>query len=93
MSEIRLETKQSQKLSQGMQTAIHLLSLDLAGLSDYMLKAVAERHPIASSSLTPHNNPYLPVLITVTCADGSMRLLFTALMAPAISTPSPLSLR
>lgn len=42
MPENRLEIQQTQKLSQSLQTAIHLLSLDLDGLSDYMLKAVQE---------------------------------------------------
>lgn len=42
MPDTRLEMRQSQKLSQSMQTAIRLLSLDLDGLSDYMLKAVQE---------------------------------------------------
>ena len=42
MTENRLEVQQTQKLSQSLQTAIHLLSLDLDGLSDYMLKAVQE---------------------------------------------------
>ena len=42
MTEVRLDTRQTQKLSQSMQTAIHLLSLDLDGLSAYMLKAVQE---------------------------------------------------
>ncbi len=42
MTENRLEVTQTQKLSQGLQTAIHLLSLDLDGLSDYMQKAVQE---------------------------------------------------
>ena len=42
MAETRLETVQSQKLSQDMQAALHLLSMDLIELSDYMLKAVQE---------------------------------------------------
>ena len=42
MTENRLEMQQSQKLSQSLQTVIRLLSLDLDGLSDYMLKAVQE---------------------------------------------------
>ena len=42
MTENRLEVQQSQKLSQGLQTVIHLLSLDLDGLSEYMLRAVQE---------------------------------------------------
>lgn len=42
MTENRLEVSQSQKLSQNLQTAIHLLSLDLDGLSDHMLKAFQE---------------------------------------------------
>ena len=42
MTENRLEVQQTQKLSQGLQTVIHLLSLDLDGLSEYMLKAVQE---------------------------------------------------
>lgn len=40
--ENRLETRQTQKLSQSLQTAIHLLSLDLDSLSEYMLRAVQE---------------------------------------------------
>ena len=42
MTENRLEVQQTQKLSQGLQTVIHLLSLDLDGLSEYMLRAVQE---------------------------------------------------
>ena len=42
MPEIRLEMQQTQKLSQSMQTVIHLLSLDLASLSEYMVKAIGE---------------------------------------------------
>ena len=42
MTENRLEVRQTQKLSQGLQTVIHLLSLDLDGLSEYMLRAVQE---------------------------------------------------
>ena len=42
MTENKLEVQQSQKLSQSLQTAIHLLSLDLDGLSEYMLRAVQE---------------------------------------------------
>ena len=42
MTETRLEVQQSQKLSQSLQTAIHLLSLDLEGLSDYLLKTIQE---------------------------------------------------
>ena len=42
MTEIRLEVQQTQKLSQGLQTIIHLLSLDLNELSEYMFKAVQE---------------------------------------------------
>lgn len=42
MTENRLEVQQTQKLSQSLQTAIHLLSLDLDGLSDYMQKAIQE---------------------------------------------------
>ena len=42
MTENRLEVQQSQKLSQGLQTVIHLLSLDLDDLSEYMLNAVQE---------------------------------------------------
>ncbi len=42
MIENRLEIQQSQKLSQGLQTVIHLLTLDLDGLSAYMLQAVQE---------------------------------------------------
>lgn len=40
--ENRLEVKQVQKLSQNLQTAIHLLSLDLDGLSAEIQKAVQE---------------------------------------------------
>ena len=40
--ENRLEVQQTQRLSQNMQTAIHLLSLDLDGLSEYMQQAVQE---------------------------------------------------
>lgn len=42
MEETRLEMRQTQKLSQNMRTVIHLLSLDLEGLSEYMVKAVGE---------------------------------------------------
>ena len=42
MSEQRLEAVQSQKLSQSVQTAISLLSLDLYGVSDYLLKSIQE---------------------------------------------------
>ena len=42
MAENRLELRQTQKLSQGLQTAIHLLSLDLDGLSDALQKAVQD---------------------------------------------------
>ena len=42
MAENRLEVQQTQRLSQGLQIAIHLLSLDLDGLSEYMLQAVQE---------------------------------------------------
>lgn len=42
MTENRLEVQQTQKLSQSLQTVITLLSLDLDGLSDSMLKAVQE---------------------------------------------------
>lgn len=42
MSGNRLEIQQTQKLSQSLQTAIHLLSLDLDGLSEFMLKAFQE---------------------------------------------------
>lgn len=42
MTENRLEVQQTQKLSQSLQTAIHLLSLDLDDLSQYMLRAVQE---------------------------------------------------
>lgn len=42
MTDTRLEVQQSQKLSQSMQVAVHLLSLDLEGLSDHMLKAIQE---------------------------------------------------
>ena len=42
VAETRLETVQSQKLSQDMQTALHLLSMDLIELSEYLLRAVQE---------------------------------------------------
>ncbi len=44
MTENRLEVQQSQsqKLSQSLQTVIHLLSLDLDGLSDFMQNAIQE---------------------------------------------------
>ena len=42
MTENRLEVQQSQKLSQSLQTVIHLLSLDLDGLSEYMLRQIQE---------------------------------------------------
>ena len=42
MTENRLEVQQTQKLSQGLQTTLRLLSLDLDGLSEYMLRAVQE---------------------------------------------------
>ena len=42
VTENRLEVQQTQKMSQSLQTAIRLLSLDLDGLSDYLLKAVQE---------------------------------------------------
>ena len=38
----RLEVQQTQKLSQNLQTAIHLLTLDLDGLSDYVSQAIQE---------------------------------------------------
>lgn len=42
MVENRLEVQQTQKLSMGLQMVIHLLSLDLDGLREYMLNAVQE---------------------------------------------------
>ena len=42
MAENRLEMQQSQRLSQGLQTAIHLLSLDLTGLAGELQRAVQE---------------------------------------------------
>lgn len=42
MTNMRLETQQTQKLSQGLQTAIRLLSMDLDGLSEEIQKAVFE---------------------------------------------------
>ncbi len=42
MPETRLELRQTQKLSQSLQTVIRLLSLDLDGLSDYMIKAITD---------------------------------------------------
>ena len=42
MTENRLEVRQTQKLSQSLQTAIHLLSLDLDELSSEMQKAIQE---------------------------------------------------
>lgn len=42
MAENRLEMQQSQRLSQGLQTAIHLLSLDLTGLAAELQRAVQE---------------------------------------------------
>ncbi len=42
VAETRLEAVQSQKLSQDMQTALHLLSMDLIELSEYLLRAVQE---------------------------------------------------
>ncbi len=42
MPETRLELRQTLKLSQSLQTVIHLLSMDLDGLSDYMLKAMTD---------------------------------------------------
>ena len=42
MTENRLEVRQTQKLSQSMQTAIHLLSLDLDELSSEMQQAIQE---------------------------------------------------
>lgn len=42
MTEHRLEMQQTQKLSQSLQTAIHLLSLDLDGLSAEMQKTIQE---------------------------------------------------
>lgn len=42
MAENRLEVRQTQRLSQGLQTVIHLLSLDLDGLSAYMQQAVQQ---------------------------------------------------
>ena len=42
MTEARLDVRQTQKLSQSLATAVHLLSLDLDGLSEYMLKAIQE---------------------------------------------------
>lgn len=42
MPQTRLEVQQTQKLSQSMQTAVHLLSMDLDGLAEYMRKALGE---------------------------------------------------
>jgi DNA-directed RNA polymerase specialized sigma54-like protein len=42
VTENRLEVQQTQKLSQSLQTVIHLLSLDLDDLSGEMQKAVQE---------------------------------------------------
>lgn len=42
VTETRLEARQTQKLSESLATAVHLLTLDLDGLSDYMLKAIQE---------------------------------------------------
>lgn len=42
MPQTRLEVQQTQKLSQSMQTALHMLSMDLDDLSAYMQKAVQE---------------------------------------------------
>ncbi len=42
VSETRLEMQQTQKLSQSMQMVIHLLSLDLNSLSEFMIKATGE---------------------------------------------------
>ena len=42
VAETRLEAVQTQRLSQDMQTALQLLSMDLMDLSGYMLKAVQE---------------------------------------------------
>lgn len=42
MSEPRLEIRQSQRLSQGVQTAIHLLSMDLDDLTGELSRAIAE---------------------------------------------------
>lgn len=42
MPETRLELQQQQKLSQSMQTVIHLISMDLDDLSEHLQKAVEE---------------------------------------------------
>ena len=42
MTQARLEVQQTQKLSQSMQTALHLLSCDLAELSEYMARQIQE---------------------------------------------------
>lgn len=55
MADTRLAVQQSLKLSQNLQTAIHLLSLDLDGLSDYMQKAVQENP--ALEYLPPRKSP------------------------------------
>ncbi len=42
MTQAKLEVQQTQKLSQSMQTALHLLSCDLPELSEYMVRQIQE---------------------------------------------------
>lgn len=42
MTQTKLEVQQTQKLSQSMQTALHLLSCDLTELSEYMVRQIQE---------------------------------------------------
>ena len=48
MPQTRLEVQQTQKMSQNIQTVIHMLSMDLDGLSEYMHKAVQENPALES---------------------------------------------
>lgn len=68
MVQNRLELQQTQKLSQGLQTAIHLLSLDLDGLSDYMQKLIQENP--ALEYLPPQRSPQDYALLVKTQYRG-----------------------
>jgi len=71
MTETRLDVQQTQKLSQGLQTIIHLLSLDLEGLSAYMLKAVQENP--ALEYVPPRKSPQDYAMQVRTRYSGSQR--------------------
>lgn len=71
MTETRLEVQQTQKLSQGLQTIIHLLSLDLNELSEYMFKAVQENP--ALEYVPPRKSPQDYAMQVRTRYSGSRR--------------------